>query len=94
MQKIKYLTEQSVKELEDWVKSHPEGSDAYYQDIRRELQSLLMMTNLEQATQKIHYILYLIADVGPLNSDFLPSFDQLASYLIAREEKQKNSKSN
>jgi hypothetical protein len=88
MEKIKYLTEQSLKEIEDWVKDNPD--DSYdFASLRRKLQSLLTMSTIEQATRQVHIIMHEIADQGPYSDAFLPSFQQLASYLYAWERKQK-----
>jgi hypothetical protein len=74
---------QSIEELDNWIETHPQSLDEiqWVQNIRKQLLQAKKSTSIDELEYITGIITRMIVDSGPLDKDFLPSFQDLRGKL-------------
>ena len=74
---------QAIEELDNWVETHPPSPDVsqWYQSVRKQLLRAQKSTTIDDLEYMTSIITRMIVDSGPLDKDFLPSYQDLLGKL-------------
>jgi len=71
----------AIQELDEWTHNKPQHLTQGIQKIREELIEAKLSTSIESLREKTNIISMMIVDSGPLDVDFLPSFQEIVKKL-------------
>ena len=74
---------QSIAELDNWIETRPPSRDErlWYENLRKNLLLAQESRTIDDMEYMTKIITRMIVDSGPLDKDFLPSYDDLVSKL-------------
>ena len=74
---------QSIAELDNWIETHPPSPDErlWYENLRKKLLLAQESRTIDDIEYMTKIITRMIVDCGPLDKNFLPSYEDLVSKL-------------